>query len=117
MLNASDGLLLFIAVGGFVEIGESVEDACRREAMEEARVHLEGDLIFLGIYSDPARDQRRHTVSVAYAARIADTPIAGDDASDVVSLTTRQLAEMPDEEFAFDHELIIRDYLSYADMQ
>eukprot|EP00975_Prorocentrum_lima_P054192 11366523-Prorocentrum_lima.AAC.1 len=66
---------------------------------------------FPGLLTVDSLSNVRHTVSVAYAARIADTPIAGDDASDVVSLTTRQLAEMPDEEFAFDHELIIRDYL------
>jgi 8-oxo-dGTP diphosphatase len=68
---------------GFVEIGEIVEDACRREVVEETGVEI-GDqhLKFIGIYSDPARDPRGHTVSVAYAVRLPreTQPLAGSDA-------------------------------------
>jgi len=55
--------------GGFVEIGETVEDACRRELLEEAGVCV-GKLTLLGIYSDPTRDPRGHTCSVVFLTRV-----------------------------------------------
>ena len=67
--------------GGFVEIGETVEDACRRELMEETGVKA-GRLELIGVYSDPKRDPRGHTCSVAFLTRVARaTPKAGDDAA------------------------------------
>ena len=56
--------------GGFVEIGETVEDACRRELMEETGVKA-GRLQLLGVYSDPKRDPRGHTCAVVFLTRIA----------------------------------------------
>mmetsp|Transcript_4955 Transcript_4955/g.14023 ORF Transcript_4955/g.14023 Transcript_4955/m.14023 type:complete len:205 (-) Transcript_4955:720-1334(-) len=120
VLEQSDGSVLLVrrrdngklaVMGGFVEVGESVEDACHREAMEEAKVELTGDLRLLEIFSEPGRDPRRHTVSVAYAARVTGEPHAGDDAQDVVSLTRAQLHTIAPEDFAFDHERIISAYL------
>ena len=68
---------------GFVEIGETVEDGCRREVKEETGVEI-GDqgLKLIGVYSDPARDPRGRTVSVAYAVRLLREiePQAGSDA-------------------------------------
>jgi 8-oxo-dGTP diphosphatase len=90
--------------GGFVEIGETVEDACRRELMEETGVKA-GRLWLLGVYSDPKRDPRGHTCAVVFLTRIARaTPKAGDDAA---------AAEWVDDwsklDLAFDHASILRD--------
>ena len=58
--------------GGFVDIGESCPDACRREAAEETSLTV--DVVsLLGVYSAPDRDPRFHTVSAVYLCR----PVAG----------------------------------------
>src|SRR5215510_14636253 len=67
--------------GGFVDVGEAVEDACRRELLEEAGIRA-GRLELVGVYSDPKRDPRGHTCSVVYLARVKRaTARAGDDAA------------------------------------
>ena len=94
----------FALPGGFVDVGEKVEDACRRELMEETGVKA-GKLVLLGVYSDPARDPRGHTCSVAFLTRIARaTAIAGDDAAGAEWLP---LASRP--KMAFDHAVILQD--------
>lgn len=90
--------------GGFVDIGETVEAACRRELLEETGVRAR-KLMLLGVYSDPARDPRGHTCSVAFLARVGQaTAQAGDDAADVrwVPLSSRP-------RMAFDHAGILQD--------
>jgi len=68
--------------GGFVETGETVEAACRREIKEETSLELH-DLRLVGVYSAPDRDPRGHVVSVAFAARADLSQLrAGDDAAE-----------------------------------
>jgi len=95
--------------GGFVEIGEKVEDAARREALEETG--LEVDLAaLLGVYSDPNRDPRGHTVTVVYLAIPTGGEMkAADDADDV-----RILGPEDDPELAFDHAFILNDAIDAA---
>jgi 8-oxo-dGTP diphosphatase len=90
--------------GGFVDVGETVEDACRRELREETGLVV-GRLELIGIYSDPGRDPRGHTCSVAFLARVARaTATAGDDAAAVEWV---KLSAKP--ELAFDHARIVSD--------
>jgi len=90
--------------GGFVEIGETVEEACRRELMEETGVKA-GPLRLLGVYSDPKRDPRAHTCSVVFLARIARaTPKAGDDAA-----AAEWIEDWSKLDLAFDHAKILGD--------
>jgi 8-oxo-dGTP diphosphatase len=90
--------------GGFVEIGETVEDACRRELMEETGVKA-GRLELVGVYSNPRRDPRGHTCAVAFLTRIARaTPKAGDDAA-----AAEWIEDWSKLELAFDHAKILKD--------
>ncbi len=92
--------------GGFVEVGETVENAVRREALEETGLSLE-NLWLVGVYSDPTRDPRFHTVGVVFGATAHGEPCGGDDAADACLIDD---SDIPDE-FAFDHGKIITDFL------
>lgn len=91
--------------GGFVDYGESLEEAAIREAREETS--LEVTLLSqLGAYSDPQRDPRHHSITVVFTARAAGEPKAADDAAEIGVFKQQNLPE----DLAFDHGEILRDY-------
>jgi 8-oxo-dGTP diphosphatase len=94
--------------GGFVDYGESLEEAVRREAAEETGLEL-SELRQFHTYSDPDRDLRFHTVSTVFTAKAAGSPRAGDDAAAVRVVTP---AEVPGLAFAFDHGTVLADWLA-----
>ncbi len=93
--------------GGFVDYGESLEDAAVREALEETslNVTLTGQF---HTYSSPDRDARQHTITTVFTAKSEGTPKAADDAKEAVLFTRDKL---PDK-MAFDHRDILEDYFS-----
>ena len=98
--------------GGFVDSGEELGAACRREAREETG--LEVELVAqLFTYSDPRRDPRKHTISTAYACRVpaGSTPTAADDAVDARWFSE---SELPWRDLCFDHGEILRDYFRWV---
>lgn len=92
--------------GGYVDYGESLEDAARREASEETSLEITG-LRLLGCYSDPARDSRQHNISTVFVATGCGTLRAGDDAAAAAVFSTSTLPTP----LCFDHGQIINDYL------
>ncbi len=93
--------------GGFVEVGESVEDAAVREIKEETGLDVRLSHL-LGVYSDPRRDPRFHVVSVVFVGDAEGEPKAGSDAKDVRIFS---LEDIPLEKLVFDHRRIILDFL------
>ncbi|MBW4056312.1 MAG: NUDIX hydrolase [Proteobacteria bacterium] len=91
--------------GGFVDYGESLESAAEREAREETSLEI-SNLQLLGCYSDPARDNRMHTISTVYIAQAHGIPRAADDA---LNLGIFRLDSLP-ERLCFDHARILADY-------
>lgn len=91
--------------GGFVDIGESVEEAALREAKEEIGLYVELVRQF-HIYSEPNRDSRGHTASVVFIAKGKGEPKAGSDAAEVGFFHQMNLPQ----DIAFDHRQILNDY-------
>ncbi|MCB2225212.1 MAG: NUDIX hydrolase [Desulfarculaceae bacterium] len=91
--------------GGFVDYGESLEQAARREAAEETGLTVEL-VAMLGAYSDPARDPRQHNLSVVFIARAEGEPKGGDDAAEARAFALDRLPKP----LCFDHGLILDHY-------
>jgi ADP-ribose pyrophosphatase YjhB (NUDIX family) len=92
--------------GGFVDYGESYEQAAAREALEETGLAVK-NLRQFHTYSDPERDTRMHTASTVFIGTADGLPTAGDDAADVAHFGWDELPEL-----AFDHDRILADYFS-----
>lgn len=103
--NKPKGLAL---PGGFVDVGESVEDALKREMQEETNLDVQ-IVSLLGVYSDPKRDPRFHTASVVFVVKAHGQPKGGDDAKDAKLYA---LEEIPMDQLVFDHSEILKDYLA-----
>ncbi len=95
--------------GGFVDVGEKVEDALVREMKEETDLDVQ-ICSLLNVYSDPSRDPRFHTASVVYICRAEGVPRGLDDAKEAIIY---QKDEIPFEKLVFDHAQILRDYLKH----
>ncbi|SIN69138.1 NUDIX domain-containing protein [Halodesulfovibrio marinisediminis] len=92
--------------GGFIDYGETCEAAAIREAKEETNLDVTLTEL-IGVYSDPTRDPRHHTMSVAYSAVANDVSIltAGDDAQNARFFPLESLPHI-----VFDHNLIVEDF-------
>lgn len=100
----------FALPGGFVDVGESLEQAAVREALEETAMQVSLKAL-LGCYSNPNRDPRGHTVSAVYIASGSGEPEARDDARALQLVDPKH----PPEPLVFDHSLILQDYLNYLE--
>ena len=93
--------------GGFVDSGETVEHCAMREAREETGLDVALGTL-LGVYSDPARDPRGHSVAIVYVAMATGEPVAGDDAAGVIVVDPEKAPPL-----IFDHDRILGDYLAW----
>jgi 8-oxo-dGTP diphosphatase len=105
----------FVLPGGFVDEGEKIEDAARREVKEETSLDIQ--LVdILGVYSDPKRDPRGHIISTVFIGKISDNykgeAFAQDDASEIEWMNLRTLRERS---FGFDHKRILLDYKKWKE--
>ncbi|RJR21980.1 MAG: NUDIX hydrolase [Nitrospiraceae bacterium] len=93
--------------GGFVDYGETLEDAVVRESKEETGLDIKIIRQF-HTYSDPKRDPRHHTVTTIFIASATGTPVAADDAKEAGVFTRDNLPA----DLAFDHRQVLEDYFS-----
>jgi len=94
--------------GGFIDAGEKAQDAAVREAFEETGLRVTLTAL-LGVYSDPSRDTRRHTISTVYIGKAEGTPEGRDDAADARLFAEGDLPSP----LAFDHATILADYFRF----
>ena len=93
--------------GGFLDYGESLEDAAIREAKEETNLELI-NLRQFHTYSEMGRDPRFHTISTVFVAEGLGRPHPGDDAK---NLKIVRYEDLPELDYAFDHKYVIKKYL------
>ena len=94
--------------GGFIDYGESAEEAAVREALEETSLDVR--LVeLLHVYSDPNRDPRTHTMATVFIARASGSPRGADDAAEARVFHEHDLPTP----LAFDHAKIVADYFAY----
>ncbi|MHA1490740.1 MAG: NUDIX domain-containing protein [Promethearchaeota archaeon] len=93
--------------GGFVDVGETVENACIREVCEETSMNVK-IIKLIGVFSDPSRDPRGHTVTIAFLCEplTRNEKIKAQD--DAASLEVVPLSKITSLKLAFDHEDIIK---------
>jgi ADP-ribose pyrophosphatase YjhB (NUDIX family) len=91
--------------GGFIDYGESAEEAAIREIKEETGLDIY-DLAQFHVYSDPKRDPRFQTITIVFTAKSNGTPCSGDDAAGVGLFGKDELPSP----LAFDHALILENY-------
>jgi mutator protein MutT len=102
--------------GGFVNEGETAEDAVRREMREEVSLEVE-PIDILGVYSNPGRDPRKHTLSITFVCiTLNDGEKAGDDAASLEWIELTDVEKLKDE-MAFDHAQILADYRRWKGSQ
>jgi 8-oxo-dGTP diphosphatase len=98
--------------GGFINQGETAEDAMMREAKEETSLVVE-PIAILGVYSDPQRDPTMHTISVTFIARIVQgNEDAYDDAPALqwINIDDELDRLIQSKQIAFDHSKILKNY-------
>jgi len=109
MIERTNPPLGWALPGGFVDYGETVEEAVKREVKEETSLEF-SDFRLLGVYSNPQRDARFHTVSIVFCGKGKGRLRA---ASDAKNAKIYKLDLLP-EKIAFDHKKVIEDYIKQA---
>ncbi len=99
--------------GGFVNYGEKVEEALKREIKDKVSLNIE-PLEILGVYSDPIRDPRDHIMSIVFICLNMDD-INGKNCDNMTEMHWINLTDLGNYNLAFDHKIILQDYCKWRD--
>jgi len=103
--------IMWALPGGFVDYGETVEEAALREAYEETNLKVY-NLKQFHVYSDPKRDPRKHTLSVVFIGEAEGIPKPSDDAAEAKIFNKNEIPE----KLAFDHKKIVHDFFKLENL-
>ncbi|MDQ6724035.1 MAG: NUDIX hydrolase [Thermoproteota archaeon] len=100
--------------GGFVNHGEKVEEALKREIKDKVSLNIE-PLEILGVYSDPIRDPRDHIMSIVFICLNMDDLKGENDDNNIAEIHWINLTDLGNYNLAFDHNMILQDYCKWRD--
>ncbi|MCC0175650.1 NUDIX hydrolase [Waterburya agarophytonicola K14] len=97
--------------GGVIDWGEDIPHAANRELKEETGLDIVEIKELRGVYSDPHRDPRLHSISILLEADVIGE-LKPKDKLEVLEIQAFTREELPLGDLSHDHDRQLKDYLN-----